>query len=76
MGMKEALGKVWDELERPGKQGTAELANTLFNGQAFVPYGEGQRSADIQKDEPTHGLPPEAQKQPEQQKEQGMEMEM
>ena len=51
--MKESLGKiapglknfgpeVGAELKRLGKQGSMELANTLFNGSAFVPYGPGQ----------------------------------
>ena len=45
---KEIMGDikadVGAELGRLGKQGQAELASALFNGSAFVPYGEGQRS--------------------------------
>lgn len=66
MGMKEAMGKVWDELKKPVNQGQAEMANLLFQGQAFVPYGEAQQEAKI--DKPEHGLPPEASKEQEQQK--------
>ena len=51
--MKEALGtiapglknfgpEVGAELKRLGTQGQMELANALFNGSAFVPYGPGQ----------------------------------
>jgi hypothetical protein len=34
--------EVGAELNRLGKQGQMELANALFNGSAFVPYGPGQ----------------------------------
>jgi hypothetical protein len=30
------------EMKRLGVQGQMELANALFNGNAFVPYGPGQ----------------------------------
>ena len=30
-----------------------ELANALFNGSAFVPYGEGQRPAEAELDNTT-----------------------
>lgn len=33
---------VTAELKRLGTQGAMELANALFNGSAFVPYGPGQ----------------------------------
>ena len=50
--MKETLGniapglnnfgpEVGAELKRLGTQGQMELANALFNGSAFVPYGPG-----------------------------------
>lgn len=41
---KEIMADVGAELGRLGKQGQAEMASALFNGNAFVPYGEGQRS--------------------------------
>jgi hypothetical protein len=34
--------EVSAELKRLGTQGQMELANALFNGSAFVPYGPGQ----------------------------------
>lgn len=34
--------EVGAELKRLGTQGQMELANALFNGNAFVPYGPGQ----------------------------------
>lgn len=34
--------EVGAELNRMGTQGAMELANALFNGSAFVPYGPGQ----------------------------------
>jgi hypothetical protein len=63
-GVKDLAGQAWDQLERPGKQGAAEMANALFNESAFVPYGEGQKSANIQAPQPE-------QAQPEQQQEMG-----
>jgi hypothetical protein len=80
MGLKEVLGKIWDEAARPVMQGNAEVAQALFSpsGSAFVPYGEGQRSAEVTPQEaPQHGLPPEAARQAEApQPERGVEMEM
>ena len=32
------------ELGRLGVQGQAEMAGALFNGSAYVPYGDGQRN--------------------------------
>ena len=48
--LKETLGKgmknigedVGAELSRLGKQGALEMAQALFNGAAFTPYGPGQ----------------------------------
>ena len=51
--MKEALNKmapglqrmareIDQELVRQGKQGSLELAQGIFNGAAFTPYGPGQ----------------------------------
>ena len=67
MNMKEAMGQIWDELKKPVNQGQAEMANLLFQGQAFVPYGEGQQEAKIDK-------PDQAMEQPEKQKDMEMEM--
>lgn len=39
------------ELGRLGVQGQAELAGALFNGNAYVPYGEGPRAADSPQQE-------------------------
>ena len=42
-GKRISAGKqIWDEMKRLGTQGQMELANALFNGSAFVPYGPGQ----------------------------------
>lgn len=38
--------EIGAELGRLGVQGQAEAANALFNGSAFVPYGEGQRGVE------------------------------
>ena len=38
------------ELGRLGVQGQAELAGALFNGNAYVPYGEGQKVMDGRED--------------------------
>jgi len=74
MGAKEVLGRIWDELERPGKQGAAEVVQLLNTGTAFVPYGEGQRGTEVEQQEaPQHGLPVEAVKQQEVQQEVQME---
>ena len=41
-GFKNFGAEVTSELHRLGVQGQMELANALFNGSAFVPYGPGQ----------------------------------
>ena len=40
--MHKLFEDVGAELKRLGTQGAMELANALFNGSAFVPYGPGQ----------------------------------
>lgn len=40
--MHKLFEEVGAELKRLGTQGSMELANALFNGSAFVPYGPGQ----------------------------------
>ena len=41
-GIKNFVPDVAAEAKRLGTQGQMELANALFNGSAFVPYGPGQ----------------------------------
>ena len=65
--MKETLNnmgtEVGAELSRLGRQGSLEMAQALFNGAAFTPYGPGQYSPAIgvsqeqeaQKAEPDQG---------------------
>ena len=52
-GLKKAGQEMWAEVKRMGEQGRMELANALFNGSAFVPYGEGQRPAEAELDNTT-----------------------
>lgn len=41
--MLEMMGQdIWNDARRLTIRGSAELANALFNGSAFVPYGPGQ----------------------------------
>lgn len=40
--MHKLFEDVGAELKRLSTQGAMELANALFNGRAFVPYGPGQ----------------------------------
>ena len=60
--MHKLFEEVGAELKRLGTQGSMELANALFNGSAFVPYGPGQYT-------PT----PEMDKQGQQQSREGMQ---
>jgi hypothetical protein len=41
-GLQDAGTEMKAEMSRLGTQGAMELANALFNGSAFVPYGPGQ----------------------------------
>ncbi len=41
-GLKDFGPDVTAEMSRLGTQGQMEMANALFNGSAFVPYGPGQ----------------------------------
>lgn len=43
VGESRFVKEIGAELARLGVQGQAEAANALFNGQAYVPYGVGQR---------------------------------
>lgn len=56
---KEIISDVGAELGRLGVQGQAELASALFNGNAYVPYGEGQNTPVVEpvKAEPQVELP-------------------
>jgi hypothetical protein len=65
-GLKNAGPEVMAELTRLGKQGSLEMAQALFNGGAFTPYGPGQytptpevgkgnQEHEVQKAEPQHG---------------------
>jgi hypothetical protein len=36
------VSEIGQELGRLGVQGSAELGSALFNGHAYVPYGQGQ----------------------------------
>jgi hypothetical protein len=71
---------IWNdiktELTQQAAHGSHEVAAALFNGSAFVMYprsGENEQSKD---QAPLHGLPAEADKQPEVQKEQERGMEL
>jgi len=66
------LHDVGAEMKRLGVQGQMEVSAALFNGSAFVPYGPGQWKGPGREGSPEHGLPDEAQHQPE--REQGREM--
>lgn len=65
-GLNRFLNESKNELKRLGTQGSMELANALFNGSAFVPYGPGQytpdheqakngQSADVEQQRETDG---------------------
>jgi hypothetical protein len=41
-GLNKVGPEVMAELGRLGKQGSLEMAQALFNGAAFTPYGPGQ----------------------------------
>src|SRR5437899_2340190 len=41
-GLKDMVPEVGAELSRLGTQGAMEMAQALFNGGAFTPYGQGQ----------------------------------
>jgi hypothetical protein len=48
-GLSNALPEIGAEMKRLGVQGQMEAASALFNGQAFVPYGPGQRATEAEK---------------------------
>jgi hypothetical protein len=41
-GLKDIVPEVSAEMSRLGTQGAMEMAQALFNGAAFTPYGPGQ----------------------------------
>jgi hypothetical protein len=54
-GLKDLVPEAKAELGRLGTQGQMELANCLFNGSAFVPYGPGQYTPSPEHDAGVHG---------------------
>jgi hypothetical protein len=48
-GLSNALPEIGAEMKRLGVQGQMEAASALFNGQAFVPYGPGQKATEAEK---------------------------
>lgn len=51
-GLSNIGPEVGAELKRLGTQGSMELANALFNGSAFVPYGPGQYTPTPEMEKP------------------------
>ena len=49
-GIKNFVPESKAEFKRLGIQGQSELANALFNGSAFVPYGPGQYTPDVEQE--------------------------
>jgi hypothetical protein len=47
--LRDFLPEVGAELGRLGRHGSLELAQALFNGHAFTPYGPGQWRPDVEK---------------------------
>ena len=67
-GLENIGPEVGAELSRLGTQGQMEIANALFNGSAFVPYGPGQYTP---MPELNQGVQEQGVEQPEQQQERG-----
>jgi hypothetical protein len=67
LSLSKILGDIGTELTHLGAQGSHELAAALFNGSPFVMYPHAGGQED-------HGLPIEAVKQPEIEKDHGREM--
>jgi hypothetical protein len=42
--MSDPAKEIYAEFKRLGVQGAAELAQALFTGQGYVPYGRGQNA--------------------------------
>jgi hypothetical protein len=47
--LREPMVEFGQEMKRLGVQGQMELASAIFNGQAFVPYGPGQKATEAEK---------------------------
>jgi len=68
-GLENVGAEVGAELSRLGTQGAMEMAQALFNGGAFTPYGPGQYTPTPEVDK---GLEHEVQKtEPNQEQERG-----
>jgi hypothetical protein len=59
--VKEMGSEIGAELKRLGVQGQMELANGLFNGNAFVPYGPGQYTPTPEQTSASEQAQPDAQ---------------
>jgi hypothetical protein len=59
--MGSVLKEMWAELGRLATQGRAEIASALFAGHSFVPYGDGQRSVDVESQEKSAEQPQQEQ---------------
>lgn len=59
MGVFERIMQIGPEAAAEGNrlaiQGSMELANALFNGSAFVPYGPGQYTPTPEMEQQSHG---------------------
>ena len=43
------MAEIGQEMKRLGVQGQMEMASAIFNGNAFVPYGPGQKVTEAEK---------------------------
>ena len=58
--VSKGISEVGQELGRLAVQGQAELGSALFNGSAYVPYGQGQnREGAVHGMEGYHGNEPQ-----------------
>ncbi|MBI1347059.1 hypothetical protein GC163_12305 [bacterium] len=53
-GLENVGPQVGAELSRLGTQGAMEMAQALFNGAAFTPYGPGQYTPTPELDQGSH----------------------
>jgi hypothetical protein len=68
--LKNAGAEIGAEISRLGTQGSMEMAQALFNGAAFTPYGPGQYTPTPEVGTGVHG--PEVQApEPQQEQERG-----
>lgn len=49
LSLSNMVSDIGAEMRRLGVQGQMEAASALFNGQAFVPYGPGQRVTEAER---------------------------